>query len=113
MDAEQPHETFQLGPFTVPRLFNGLWQLSSNAWGSAPSPKIRRQMAHYAAKGYTAFGQYVSLLAMFFQADIDARHGEFCAQPTSDVSDIAAVWAHPLPVTGYARTRSSAQIRGR
>lgn len=50
-----PLETFQLGPFTVPRLFNGLWQLSSNAWGSAPTPKIRRQMAHYAEHGYTAF----------------------------------------------------------
>lgn len=52
-----PLETFQLGPFTVPRLFNGLWQLSSNAWGSAPTPKIRRQMAHYAEHGYTAFGK--------------------------------------------------------
>ncbi|PSR79643.1 hypothetical protein PHLCEN_2v6944 [Hermanssonia centrifuga] len=49
-------ETFQLGPFVVPRLFNGLWQLSSNAWGSAPSSKIREQMAQYAEQGYTAFG---------------------------------------------------------
>ncbi|KAI0894598.1 aldo/keto reductase [Annulohypoxylon nitens] len=28
-------ETFQLGPLKVPRLFNGLWQLSSPSWGSA------------------------------------------------------------------------------
>ena len=36
-------ESFQLGPFIVPRIWTGLWQLSSNAWGSAPSPKIRSQ----------------------------------------------------------------------
>ncbi|KAI1766987.1 NADP-dependent oxidoreductase domain-containing protein [Hypoxylon sp. FL1150] len=28
-------ETFQLGSFTIPRLFTGLWQLSSSSWGSA------------------------------------------------------------------------------
>ena len=51
-------ETFHLGPFVVPRLWNGLWQLSSNAWGSAPSSKIRLQMAEYAERGYTAFGSF-------------------------------------------------------
>ncbi|KAI1298204.1 putative aryl-alcohol dehydrogenase [Xylaria venustula] len=30
-------ETFALGPFVVPRLFNGFWQLSSPAWGAASS----------------------------------------------------------------------------
>lgn len=53
--TQAPLETFRLGRFTVPRLFNGLWQLSSNAWGSAPSPKIRRHMAQYAEQGYIAF----------------------------------------------------------
>lgn len=48
-------ETFPLGPYRVPRLFTGLWQLSSNAWGSASTPKIRSQMAQYAEAGYTAF----------------------------------------------------------
>ncbi|KAI1355526.1 putative aryl-alcohol dehydrogenase [Xylaria sp. FL0043] len=33
----KPAETFALGPFTVPRLFNGFWQLSSPAWGAASS----------------------------------------------------------------------------
>ena len=55
--SQQMQETFQLGPFTAPRLFNSLWQLSSNAWGSAPSSRIRRQMAEYAEQGYTAFGE--------------------------------------------------------
>lgn len=27
-------QTFTVGPYQVPRLFNGLWQLSSSAWGS-------------------------------------------------------------------------------
>ncbi|KAI0633319.1 Aldo/keto reductase [Trametes polyzona] len=48
-------ETFRLGPYALPRLFTGLWQLSSNSWGSAPAAKIRRQMADYAENGYTAF----------------------------------------------------------
>ena len=55
--ADTPLETFQLGPHTVPRLFTGLWQLSSNAWGSASTPKIRSQMVQYADAGYTAFGE--------------------------------------------------------
>jgi hypothetical protein len=49
-------ETFPLGPFTVPRVWNGLWQLSSNAWGTASATKIRKGMAHYVELGYTAFG---------------------------------------------------------
>ncbi|KAL1744469.1 NADP-dependent oxidoreductase domain-containing protein [Schizophyllum fasciatum] len=32
-------EQFKLGPLTAPRLFNGLWQMSSPAWGSASSAK--------------------------------------------------------------------------
>ncbi|KAH7909488.1 NADP-dependent oxidoreductase domain-containing protein [Hygrophoropsis aurantiaca] len=51
-----PRETFQLGPFTVPRLWTGLWQLSSNAWGSASAAKIRQGMARHAEMGYNAFG---------------------------------------------------------
>ncbi|KAI0779772.1 Aldo/keto reductase [Fomes fomentarius] len=48
-------ETFRLGNRELPRLFNGLWQLSSNSWGCAPAPKIRRDMATFAENGYTAF----------------------------------------------------------
>ena len=55
--AVAPLESFQLGPYVAPRLFTGLWQLSSNAWGSASTPKIRTQMAQYADAGYTAFGE--------------------------------------------------------
>ncbi|KAJ7113221.1 NADP-dependent oxidoreductase domain-containing protein [Mycena epipterygia] len=52
---ESEPRTFQLGPFTAPRLFTGLWQLSSNAWGTAPVSKIRQAMGHHVDLGYTAF----------------------------------------------------------
>ena len=56
-NAASREESFYLGQYELPRLFNGLWQLSSNSWGSAPAAKIRRQMATYAENGYTAFGE--------------------------------------------------------
>lgn len=59
--AAPPRETCRLGPLSTPRLWTGLWQLSSNAWGSASVPKIRQAMARHVALGYTAFGQFLSL----------------------------------------------------
>ncbi|CAE6399191.1 unnamed protein product [Rhizoctonia solani] len=58
-------ETTVLGPFTVPRVWTGLWQLSSPAWGTAPSGKIKREMARHVAEGYTAFdmGQFRQTLS--------------------------------------------------
>ncbi|KAG6378000.1 hypothetical protein JVT61DRAFT_14798 [Boletus reticuloceps] len=49
-------ETFALGPSIVPRVWVGLWQLSSNAWGSAPAARIRQGMARHVELGYNAFG---------------------------------------------------------
>ena len=57
MSSSSPRETFRLGPLTTPRIWTGLWQLSSNAWGSTSVPKIRQGMARHVAFGYTAFGQ--------------------------------------------------------
>lgn len=48
-------ETFLLGDRRVPRLFCGLWQLSSPAWGTAPQSKIIQQFANYVNHGFTAF----------------------------------------------------------
>ncbi|KAK0475286.1 aldo/keto reductase [Armillaria novae-zelandiae] len=48
-------ETFRLGPLQVPRLWTGLWQLSSNAWGSTSASKIRQAMSRHLESGYTAF----------------------------------------------------------
>jgi hypothetical protein len=50
-------EYFDLGSFKVPRLWIGLWQLSSTAWGSAPAPKIRGAMKQHIEQGFTAFGR--------------------------------------------------------
>ncbi|KAG2754094.1 Aldo keto reductase [Suillus brevipes Sb2] len=54
----QPKETFPLGPFTVPRVWVGLWQLSSNAWGSASAAKVRQAMARHINMGYNAFADH-------------------------------------------------------
>ncbi|OCH86244.1 Aldo/keto reductase [Obba rivulosa] len=53
--TESMPETTELGPFIVPRIWTGLWQLSGNAWGSAPAAKIRFDMAKYVDQGFTAF----------------------------------------------------------
>ncbi|KAI0776535.1 Aldo/keto reductase [Trametes elegans] len=50
---------FTLSPATtLPRIWTGLWQLSSNAWGSAPAQKVRDAMAMYAEKGFDAFADH-------------------------------------------------------
>ncbi|CAO2658295.1 Nn.00g060180.m01.CDS01 [Neocucurbitaria sp. VM-36] len=48
-------ETFKIGGDSLPRLFSGLWQLSSPSWGTASTLKIRQQFSAYAAKGFTAY----------------------------------------------------------
>ncbi|CAE6481359.1 unnamed protein product [Rhizoctonia solani] len=49
------YEYTQLGPFKVPRIFNGLWQLSSNAWGVTDAERTREEMTRYADSGLYAF----------------------------------------------------------
>jgi hypothetical protein len=48
-------ETFELNGRKLPRIFSGLWQLSSPAWGSAPTSKIVAQFSRYVSGGFTAF----------------------------------------------------------
>ncbi|KAH8108391.1 Aldo/keto reductase [Phellopilus nigrolimitatus] len=59
-------EKFQLGPFTVPRLFVGLWQLSSNAWGTAPVSRIRTEMKRHVDEGYIAFADHYGSAEILF-----------------------------------------------
>ncbi|KAK0448414.1 aldo/keto reductase [Desarmillaria tabescens] len=59
-------ETFRLGPFQVPRIWTGLWQLSSNAWGSASVTKIRQAMARHVESGYTAFADHYGSAEIIF-----------------------------------------------
>ncbi|KAK7017682.1 NADP-dependent oxidoreductase domain-containing protein [Favolaschia claudopus] len=60
------HETFQLGEATVPRLWTGLWQLSSNAWGTAPVSKIRQAMGRHVDSGYTTFADHYGSAELIF-----------------------------------------------
>ncbi|KAJ4258235.1 hypothetical protein NW762_008384 [Fusarium torreyae] len=51
----QARETFQLGDRILPRIFSGLWQMSSPAWGAAPISKIVEQFSTHVQSGFTAF----------------------------------------------------------
>ncbi|PPQ97320.1 hypothetical protein CVT26_006638 [Gymnopilus dilepis] len=64
--SSTPRETFQLGPFVTPRIWTGLWQLSSNAWGSASVSKVRRGMLRHAEMGYTAFADHYGSAEIIF-----------------------------------------------
>ncbi|KAF4622886.1 hypothetical protein D9613_002422 [Agrocybe pediades] len=66
MTNPSPLETFRLGPFTTPRIWTGLWQLSSNAWGSASVPKIRQGMQRHVSEGYTAFADHYGSAEIIF-----------------------------------------------
>ena len=46
-------ETFELGPINAPRLLNGLWQLSSPAWGSSTSEQQEQAIAQLVEAGLT------------------------------------------------------------
>lgn len=48
-------ETFELGNKTLPRIFSGLWQMSSPAWGAAPTAKILDQFYKHVQGGFNAF----------------------------------------------------------
>ncbi|OTA07348.1 hypothetical protein A9Z42_0082530 [Trichoderma parareesei] len=48
-------ETFLLNGRRVPRIFSGLWQMSSPAWGAASSSKVIEQFSRHVQQGFTAF----------------------------------------------------------
>ncbi|KAH8658967.1 NADP-dependent oxidoreductase domain-containing protein [Ilyonectria robusta] len=48
-------ETFRLKDRQLPRIFSGLWQMSSPAWGAAPTSKIVSQFSKHIQGGFTAF----------------------------------------------------------
>lgn len=49
------NETFTLDGINLPRIFTGLWQLSSPAWGSAPREKMIEHFSSHVQRGFTAF----------------------------------------------------------
>lgn len=48
-------ETFDLNGRSLPRIFSGLWQMSSPAWGSASTSKIIDELSKHVGSGLTAF----------------------------------------------------------
>lgn len=48
-------ETFEVHGITVPRLFCGLWQLSSPSWGTASHSAIMTQFLQHVHAGFSAF----------------------------------------------------------
>ncbi|KAI0108979.1 putative aryl-alcohol dehydrogenase [Nemania sp. FL0031] len=50
----QAAETFTLGPFKVPRLFNGFWQLSSPSWGAGSADSQEAALVQLLKAGFTA-----------------------------------------------------------
>ncbi|KAF8310660.1 Aldo/keto reductase, partial [Clavulina sp. PMI_390] len=58
--------SLSLGPYTVPRLWVGLWQLSSPAWGTAPMSKIKAEMRAHLASGYTTFADHYGSAEIIF-----------------------------------------------
>lgn len=55
-------ETFQLGPHHMPRVFNGFWQLSSSAWGSASAESQEAALAELIELGLSTAGEWTSTL---------------------------------------------------
>jgi hypothetical protein len=53
--TQEPKESFDLAGRRLPRIFSGLWQLSSPAWGSAPASEIFNQFSLHVSSGFTAF----------------------------------------------------------
>ncbi|KAJ6589454.1 NADP-dependent oxidoreductase domain-containing protein [Mycena capillaripes] len=91
---ERAHETFQLGPFTAPRLWTGLWQLSSNAWGTASVAKIRQAMGRHVDHGHAAFADHYGSAELIF--------GQFRASLESPDTVIGATkWCvfKPIPIS--------------
>ncbi|KAJ7281051.1 NADP-dependent oxidoreductase domain-containing protein [Mycena rebaudengoi] len=107
MDTLATHENFQLGPFIAPRVWTGLWQLSSNAWGTASASKIRSAMGRHVALGHTAFADHYGGAEIIF--------GQFRSSlPSSDAVHVlgATKWCVFKPMV-ISRETVEAVIRQR
>lgn len=59
-----------IGNVQVPRLFNGLWQLASPAWGSASAASQTSALVHLAEKGLTAADMADHYVCPHFRSNI-------------------------------------------
>ncbi|KAI2617788.1 aldo/keto reductase [Hypoxylon sp. NC1633] len=74
-------ETVCLGPFDMPRLFNGLWQVSSPSWGSGTAEGMEGALSHAVACGLTAAD-----MADHY-GDAELIYGEFRSKLAPEVRD--------------------------
>ncbi|TGO25465.1 hypothetical protein BPAE_0079g00110 [Botrytis paeoniae] len=89
-------ESFQLGPAEVPRIFIGLWQFSSPAWGTASRSKIDRHFRKHVDSGLIAYD-----MADHY-GDAEVTFGQFrSGQEDSEKIYCATKWAvfEPIQVT--------------
>ncbi|TGO36932.1 hypothetical protein BHYA_0111g00320 [Botrytis hyacinthi] len=89
-------ESFQLGPAEVPRMFMGLWQFSSPAWGTASRSKIDRHFRKHVDSGLIAYD-----MADHY-GDAEVTFGQFrSGQEDSENIYCATKWAvfEPIQVT--------------
>ncbi|KAI1649023.1 aldo/keto reductase [Daldinia loculata] len=93
-------ENFQLGPFDMPRLFNGLWQLSSPSWGSGTAQSQEAALLHAVECGLTATD-----MADHY-GDAELIYGDFRSKLAPEIRDMvyaATKWCIfspiPKPVT--------------
>ncbi|KAJ7289358.1 NADP-dependent oxidoreductase domain-containing protein [Mycena rebaudengoi] len=104
--APPTHETFDFGPFkSVTRLWCGLWQLSSNAWGSAPVPRIRKCMGEHVDLGFTAFADHYGSAEIIF--------GQYRKSATSPEKVIGATKWCVFKQTAPSRAVVEAAVRER
>ncbi|PQE23767.1 aldo keto reductase protein [Rutstroemia sp. NJR-2017a BBW] len=92
-------ESFQLGRAEVPRMFMGLWQFSSPAWGTASRGKIDRHFRKHVDAGLIAYD-----MADHY-GDAESSFGQFrSAQADSESIFCATKWAvfQPIRVTKEA-----------
>jgi aryl-alcohol dehydrogenase-like predicted oxidoreductase len=54
-NAPSSLETFKIKDLDLPRLFAGLWQLSSPSWGVASQSQMIKQFSEYITRGFSAF----------------------------------------------------------
>jgi hypothetical protein len=67
-------ECFRLGPLVSSRIWTGLWQLSSQEWGTAKVSKVIEAMKRHVEMGYTGFGTHTHHRT-HQRADDQRRHG--------------------------------------
>lgn len=116
--TQEPKETVELAGRRLPRIFSGLWQLSSPAWGSAPASEIFNQFSLHVSSGFTAFdmadhygdAEVLAVSNAFTpivlpSADIVLPQGQFLASYPSREDIFAATKYcvfHPMTVTREA-----------